>query len=106
MPFYSSSYRGNMGVLQLGTRTLSDKIGRKSLIYTGMIVQAAGIWIVLFANSISGWIIGICLCLMWGLHLCIQHCLQQSVMSLTPNGEQLLLESRDSGGIWVLSLEL
>src|SRR5215211_8639545 len=49
------------GVLQLGTGTLSDKIGRKSLIYTGMIVQAAGIWIVLFANSMLGWIIGMSL---------------------------------------------
>jgi MFS family permease len=49
------------GILQLGTGTLSDKIGRKSLIYTGMIVQAAGIWIVLFANSMIGWIIGMSL---------------------------------------------
>jgi MFS family permease len=49
------------GILQLGTGTLSDKIGRKSLIYTGMIVQAAGIWIVLFANSMLGWVIGMSL---------------------------------------------
>jgi MFS family permease len=49
------------GILQLGTGTLSDKIGRKSLIYTGMFVQAAGIWVVLFANSMSGWIIGMSL---------------------------------------------
>ena len=49
------------GILQLGTGTLSDKIGRKSLIYTGMIVQATGIWIVLFANSMLGWIIGMSL---------------------------------------------
>jgi MFS family permease len=49
------------GILQLGTGILSDKIGRKSLIYTGMIIQAAGIWIVLFANSMSGWIIGMSL---------------------------------------------
>jgi MFS family permease len=49
------------GILQLGTGTLSDKIGRKSLIYTGMIVQGAGIWIVLFANSMLGWIIGMSL---------------------------------------------
>jgi MFS family permease len=49
------------GLLQLGTGTLSDKVGRKSLIYTGMIVQAAGIWIVLFANSMLGWIIGMSL---------------------------------------------
>jgi MFS family permease len=49
------------GILQLGTGTLSDKIGRKSLIYTGMIIQAAGIWIVIFANSMLGWIIGMSL---------------------------------------------
>jgi MFS family permease len=49
------------GLLQLGTGTLSDKIGRKSLIYSGMIVQAAGIWVVLFANSMLGWIIGMSL---------------------------------------------
>jgi MFS family permease len=49
------------GILQLGTGTLSDKVGRKSLIYTGMIVQGAGIWIVLFANSMLGWIIGMSL---------------------------------------------
>jgi MFS family permease len=49
------------GILQLGTGALSDKVGRKSLIYTGMIVQAAGIWIVLFANSMLGWIIGMSL---------------------------------------------
>jgi MFS family permease len=49
------------GILQLGTGTLSDKIGRKSLIYTGMIIQAAGTWIVLFANSMLGWIIGMSL---------------------------------------------
>jgi MFS family permease len=49
------------GILQLGTGTISDKVGRKSLIYMGMIVQAAGIWIVLFANSMLGWIIGMSL---------------------------------------------
>jgi MFS family permease len=49
------------GILQLGTGTLSDKVGRKRLIYTGMIVQAAGIWVVLFANSMLGWIIGMSL---------------------------------------------
>jgi len=49
------------GILQLGTGTLSDKIGRKSLIYTGMMVQAAGIWIVVFANSMLGCIIGMSL---------------------------------------------
>ena len=49
------------GILQLGTGALSDKVGRKGLIYAGMIVQAAGIWIVLYANSMLGWIIGMSL---------------------------------------------
>ncbi|MDQ3835684.1 MAG: MFS transporter, partial [Thermoproteota archaeon] len=49
------------GVLQLGTGPLSDRMGRKNLIYIGMIVQAIGIWVVLFANSMSGWIIGMSL---------------------------------------------
>src|ERR687898_1799835 len=49
------------GILQLGTGALSDKVGRKSLIYTGMMVQGAGIWIVLFTNSMLGWIIGMSL---------------------------------------------
>lgn len=49
------------GILQLGTGTLRDRVGRKSLIYTGMVVQAAGIWIVLFADSMLGWIIGMTL---------------------------------------------
>ena len=49
------------GILQLGTGALSDKVGRKGLIYMGMIVQAAGIWVVLFSNSMLGWIIGMSL---------------------------------------------
>ena len=49
------------GVLQLGTGSLSDKIGRKVMIYTGMIVQAVGIWVVLFSNSTFGWIAGMSL---------------------------------------------
>jgi MFS family permease len=31
--------------------TLSDKVGRKILIYPGMFVQGIGIWVVLFLNS-------------------------------------------------------
>ena len=49
------------GILQLGTGSLSDRIGRKSLIYTGMIVQAFGIWIVLFSDTELGWIAGMSL---------------------------------------------
>jgi MFS family permease len=49
------------GVLQLGTGSLSDKLGRKLLIYPGMITQAAGIWMVLFSPSSLGWIAGMSL---------------------------------------------
>jgi MFS family permease len=49
------------GVLQLATGSLSDKIGRKLLIYTGMIVQAIGIWTVLLSGSTLGWIAGMSL---------------------------------------------
>ena len=49
------------GVLQLGTGSLSDRVGRKRLIYTGMMVQAAGVWMVLFSSAIPGWIAGMSL---------------------------------------------
>jgi MFS family permease len=45
--------------LQLMTGTLSDKMGRKILIYPGMIVQGVGVWIVLLStNSFVGIIAG------------------------------------------------
>lgn len=49
------------GILQLGTGSLSDRVGRKPLIYSGMIVQAVGVWIVLFSGSMFGWIAGMSL---------------------------------------------
>jgi MFS family permease len=49
------------GILQLGTGLLSDKVGRKPLIYTGMLVQAAGVWVILFSGSMFGWIAGMSL---------------------------------------------
>lgn len=49
------------GVLQLVTGSLSDRIGRKVLIYTGMVVQAIGIWVVMFTSSMLGWITGMSL---------------------------------------------
>jgi MFS family permease len=52
---------GIWGVLQLATGSLSDRVGRKILIYPGMMIQAAGIWVVLFANSMYGWIAGMAL---------------------------------------------
>ena len=42
---------GIWGFLQLATGPLSDNVGRKRLIYPGMIVQAVGIWIVLFSSG-------------------------------------------------------
>jgi MFS family permease len=53
---------GVWGVLQLVTGSLSDKVGRKILIYPGMIVQGIGIWIVLLSvNSFVGNIVGMSL---------------------------------------------
>ena len=43
------------------TGTLSDKVGRKILIYPGMIVQGIGIWVVLSTNFYWGWIAGMSL---------------------------------------------
>jgi MFS family permease len=36
-------------------------VGRKILIYPGMIIQGIGIWVVLYANFTPGWIIGMSL---------------------------------------------
>jgi MFS family permease len=49
------------GILQLLTGTLSDKVGRKVLIYPGMIIQGIGVWVVLFSNFYWGWIAGMSL---------------------------------------------
>jgi len=50
------------GFLQLGTGSLSDILGRKKLIYPGMIIQAIGIWIIFFSQSTySGLVIGMSL---------------------------------------------
>ena len=57
--FMKALHPGIWGALQLVTGTLSDKVGRKILIYPGMIVQGIGVWIVLLsANSFIGIIIG------------------------------------------------
>jgi MFS family permease len=50
------------GFIQLGTGPLSDIIGRKKLIYPGMILQAIGIWIILLSqNTYSGLVVGMSL---------------------------------------------
>jgi MFS family permease len=59
--FLKALHPGIWGILQLITGSLSDKCGRKILIYPGMIIQGIGIWIVLFTNFTLGWIIGMSL---------------------------------------------
>ena len=50
------------GFLQVGTGPLSDILGRKKLIYHGMIMQAIGIWIILLShNTYSGLLAGMSL---------------------------------------------
>jgi MFS family permease len=49
--FLKALHPGIWGFLQLGTGPLSDSIGRKKLIYPGMIIQAVGIWIILFSEG-------------------------------------------------------
>ncbi|MGB0027897.1 MAG: MFS transporter [Nitrososphaeraceae archaeon] len=59
--FLKSLHPGIWGVLQLVTGSLSDRVGRKILIYPGMIVQSFGIWTILFTHSYFGWVIGMSL---------------------------------------------
>jgi MFS family permease len=59
--FLKALHPGIWGILQLVTGSLSDKVGRKILIYPGMFVQGVGIWIVLLFNSMPGWIAGMSL---------------------------------------------
>jgi MFS family permease len=51
-------YPATWGVVQLGTGTLSDKIGRKWLIVVGMWVQAAGIAGVILGSGFNGFASG------------------------------------------------
>jgi len=59
--FLKALHPGIWGVLQLLTGTFSDKVGRKLLIYPGMIIQGIGVWVVLFTNFYWGWIVGMAL---------------------------------------------
>ncbi len=52
---------GIWGILQLITGSLSDKVGRKILIFPGMFIQSIGIWIILYSQAFPGWITGMCL---------------------------------------------
>jgi MFS family permease len=59
--FLKALHPGIWGALQLLTGTFSDKVGRKVLIYPGMIIQGIGVWVVLFTNFYWGWIAGMSL---------------------------------------------
>ena len=52
---------GIWGILQLVTGSLSDKVGRKILIFPGMFIQSIGIWIILYSQAFPGWVIGMSL---------------------------------------------
>jgi MFS family permease len=43
---------GVWGFLQLATGPFSDRVGRKKMIYPGMIMQAIGIWLILLSHDI------------------------------------------------------
>ena len=51
-------YPGTWGVVQLATGALSDRIGRKWLIATGMWLQAAGIAVVILSRGFPGFATG------------------------------------------------
>lgn len=59
--FLKALHPGIWGIFQLLTGTFSDKVGRKVLIYPGMIIQGIGVWVVLFTNFYWGWIAGMSL---------------------------------------------
>jgi MFS family permease len=59
--FLKALHPGIWGILQLVTGSLSDRIGRKILIFPGMFIQSIGIWIILFSNVYFGWITGMSL---------------------------------------------
>jgi MFS family permease len=51
-------YPASWGVGQLATGALSDRIGRKPLIVSGMWIQAAGIGVVTMAQAFTGFVVG------------------------------------------------
>ncbi len=60
--FLKALHPGVWGFLQLATGPFSDIVGRKKMIYPGMIMQAIGIWLILlFQNTYIGILIGMSL---------------------------------------------
>ena len=56
--FLKALHPGIWGVLQLATGFLSDKIGRKILIFPGMFIQSIGVWTILYSQEPLGWVVG------------------------------------------------
>jgi MFS family permease len=50
--FLKALHPGVWGFLQLATGPFSDIVGRKKMIYPGMILQAIGIWVILLSQNI------------------------------------------------------
>jgi MFS family permease len=60
--FLKALHPGVWGFLQLATGPFSDIVGRKKMIYPGMIMQAIGIWLILLSqNTYFGILIGMSL---------------------------------------------
>jgi len=60
--FLKALHPGVWGFLQLATGPFSDVVGRKKMIYPGMIMQAIGIWLILlFQDTYFGILIGMSL---------------------------------------------
>ena len=59
--FLKALHPGIWGILQLITGSLSDRVGRKILIFPGMFIQSIGIWIVLYSQAFPGWVTGMSL---------------------------------------------
>ncbi|MFC7064202.1 MFS transporter [Halobacillus seohaensis] len=51
-------YPAAWGFFQLFTGVLSDRVGRKWLIVTGMWLQGLSLWLILFVNTYSLWLVG------------------------------------------------
>jgi MFS family permease len=51
-------YPGVWGVLQIVTGPLSDRLGRRGLIASGMVVQAGGIWLTVLVPYYAAWLVG------------------------------------------------
>jgi MFS family permease len=53
----AAAYPAVWGLGQIGTGALSDRIGRKGLIVTGMLVQAGAIGLIAVGSTFSGWLL-------------------------------------------------